>query len=884
MSFSEAGSYDVTLVIEDAFGLQSTPFTQSINVSADTNGISAKAYFNASPFTDFSGITLFNRSIAGDGAISEIYYLIDGIRYDSLDFTYGSRLDLPLSHDGDLDIEIFVTDDLGNTSSFQKTVVMDNTIKPVVLFDLAQSDNLTVYLKGIDSYDPMFEISSMTIDWGDGNSEFIDPINFYLTHNYIVAGNYDVTMTINTHRGESTSLTKTVSITDSTVPAIDPTALFEVVQDPTLGHVRLYVSQSGTPNGLITGYNWEMGDGNVIQGLDQVAYFYDVGIYPVTLTITDESGLTASQTQTIIITENGDPLVISANCNTDSNNLFVGCLTYVGHRFAQFDNLQVDWGDGSVENIAPTHPYFSAYENLGHTYSEAGNYTITFHAIAANGDSAIVTRDVYFSSGNMRPIGNVSCQTNGMSVTCNSMGSYDPDGFITNYEYEVLPGVNVFSQDGNMTYTYQSPGTYHISMVAYDQFGLDSVPITVSVVIEQVNSPPVAILSCVSNGPRQISCHANSSYDPDGSIISYEYDLDDENIFTKVTPAQFSFTYDVGGAKNVSLLVTDNNGATHLVSETIQIQENSNPVANFFCNVNGDKTLDCDASASSDPEGDQLVYYWSFFDHLEEGTVMASNTYSNYGDVTVKLRVEDTYGFSDEKSFTYRLIDVISDPFAVISTRINHELKLVELDGSKSKDGGKEVVQYEWTIQGSPSSITTSDDVVFYTFPDFGTYEIALKVTDGLGRTSMANKTITLFDFPVPDPGESDYDFIEGIDTDLDGVRDDLQRWIIAKSKDSDVLDSLRRLSIIAQQIAVEGNSNGTAITNLSNFEQEEKCLRSFYENFNDFYEIIRTFKSNVFNNRSRLKNYLITVEEFAGKVIDIETNSARLNRSCPSR
>ncbi len=471
-----------------------------------------------------------------------------------------------------------------------------------------------------------------------------------------------------------------------------------------------------------------------------------------------------------------------------------------------------------------------------------------------------------------------------MSVTCNSMGSYDPDGFITNYEYEVLSGVNVFSQDGNMTYTYQSPGTYYITMVAYDQFGLDSVPVTVPVVIEQVNSPPVAILSCVSNGPRQISCHANSSYDPDGSIISYEYDLDDENIFTKVTPAQFSFTYDVGGEKNVSLLVTDNSGATHLVSETIQIQENINPVASFFCNVNGDKTLDCDASASSDPEGDQLAYYWSFFDHLEEGSVIASNTYSNYGDVTVKLRVEDTYGFSDEKSFSYRLIDVISDPFAVISTRINHELKLVELDGSKSKDAGKEVVQYEWTIQGSPSSITTSDDVVSYTFPDFGTYEIALKVTDGLGRTSMANKTITLFDFPVPDPGESDYDFIEGIDTDLDGVRDDLQRWIIAKSKDSDVLDSLRRLSIIAQQIAVEGNSNGTAITNLSNFEQEEKCLRSFYENFNDFYEIIRTFKSNVFNNRSRLKNYLITVEEFAGKVIDIETNSARLNRSCPSR
>jgi PKD repeat protein len=744
-TFNEIGNVDISLIVEDFFGVESAVSTQTITVNSDTNGVPASAYFNVDLFPTFTGLDIYNRSIAGDGEIVELYYLVDGIRYDLYDFTYGSRINLQnISHDGDIEVSIFVTDSLGNQSSLTKTFVMDNTVKPIASFELEQSNSLTAYVKAIKSYDPLNDINSISIDWGDGAVESINPTSLYLTHQYLQAGDYNVTLTINTTRGESSSHTKTISIIDGVVPTINPTALFEVQKDPALGHVRVYVSESGTPNGSITGYSWQMGDGNVIEGLDQVAYFYDVGIYPVTLTITDSLGLTSSQTQTIVITENGDPLVISPQCSTNSNTLTADCVTYVAHRFAQFNNLQVDWGDGSVENFSPLNPYASLYDSLTHTYSEAGSYTATFYATAANGDTATVTREFYFDSGNMRPTGYISCNSNGLTVFCNGTGSYDPDGFITHYEFEVAQGNVIFSQDGQLSFTYPQAGTYEISLVAYDQLGLASIPVSTTITLEQVNNPPVAQLNCNSDSAFKVSCDAIGSYDSDGGIYTYEYIFygDTTESVIRNTDSSFNYYFESAGNKRIDLIVTDDKGVSATTTINVDVLDNIAPIAAFSCSSDAVGELSCDGSSSSDSDGTISQYNWTINGQTYSGQVISVSGISATN-VTVQLQVVDNAGATNMSTGSVSMY-VNQAPVANFVCSSNNPQE-ISCDASSSSDD--DIIQsYTWTIN---SQNYTGQNIVVSGILS-SSVEVSLEVVDSYGETNQKTTSVNVSENQPP--------------------------------------------------------------------------------------------------------------------------------------
>ncbi len=78
---------------------------------------------------------------------------------------------------------------------------------------------------------------------------------------------------------------------------------------PRIGEpVRFDASASSDPNGTITGYRWDFGDGSVVPpsgwlSHPQVIHTYNApGIYQVQLTVKDEMGLSASATRTITVT------------------------------------------------------------------------------------------------------------------------------------------------------------------------------------------------------------------------------------------------------------------------------------------------------------------------------------------------------------------------------------------------------------------------------------------------------------------------------------------------------------------------------------------------------------------------------------------------------
>ncbi len=83
------------------------------------------------------------------------------------------------------------------------------------------------------------------------------------------------------------------------------------------------------------------------------------------------------------------------------------------------------------------------------------------------------------------------------------------------------------------------------------------------------NSPPMSNVGgpYTENVGNPIIFDGTGSFDLGGSIISYDWDFGDGNFGSGENP---SHSYDATGTYNVSLTVTDNDGAEH-ISTTLQL-------------------------------------------------------------------------------------------------------------------------------------------------------------------------------------------------------------------------------------------------------------------------------------------------------------------------
>jgi PKD repeat protein len=167
--------------------------------------------------------------------------------------------------------------------------------------------------------------------------------------------------------------TKTIQLQDRI-----PTASFTFTSGTILTSAS--VSFNGTasfdPDGTIVNYAWTFGDGSTGSGATPAHSYSVAGTYSVKLNVTDNSGSTAVNTQTVAITDRPPVVSLTQSLTTATSGEAVVITISASDPDGTIASTTVNWGDGTTDTISgpPT--------TDSHTYSltsgsSSATYTIT---------------------------------------------------------------------------------------------------------------------------------------------------------------------------------------------------------------------------------------------------------------------------------------------------------------------------------------------------------------------------------------------------------------------------------------------------------------------------------------------------------------------------
>jgi len=461
---------------------------------------------------------------------------------------------------------------------------------------------------------------------------------------YDIPGTYDVSLTVTGAHGSYTE-TKNgfITVRLSIVPTADFTA------SPLSGQRPLTVQFTDLSTSNPTEWYWTFGDDNVSNMQNPIHTYANPGTYTVSLTARNSGGSSTPAVKTDYITVSGPRADFTASPRSGTRPLtvyFTDLSTGNPTQWAwDFNNDGVT--DSYERNPIWTYPADGTYTvrlTVDYSYPWAHTETKTAYITV----SQIPAPEAQFSAtpqSGIRPL----------TVRFTDLSTGNPTSWLWDF------GDGTTSSERNPVYTYQSEGSYAVSLTATNEGGSNTNTKSAYIVVNDV-PPPVADFSASPrSGTRPLTVDFTdlSTGNPTGWAWDFQNDGTIDSYDQHPT-----WTYNAVGTYAVKLTVTNEGGSdTNLKTAYITISDIPAPLSEFTASPrSGTRPLTVNFIDQS--TGNPTSWSWDFGEGTFSTERNPSHTYASPGAYTVRLNVSNSAGYNINTKTAYIQVNDIAMPAA----------------------------------------------------------------------------------------------------------------------------------------------------------------------------------------------------------------------------
>jgi len=600
------------------------------------------------------------------------------------------------------------------------------------------------------SFDPNGEITSFVWDFGDETTGKGQKTS----HIYVKSGKYMVSLVVTDDAGAVSQPTCEVPVIVNYQPRVDfsvrSLSLNRVLQS--LDAIE-FIDESYDPDGEIVAWCWGFGDSEFGEGHTALHTYRHSGEYIIALTVIDDNGETASQTQSLRIENRlpvarfdfapkipneGEQVTFDASVSYDEDGAVV--------------RYEWDFNTDGLIDICTEQP------TVSYTFPKGGEFEVSLRVIDAEGATSYPFSTMI--DVNWKPIAAfraTSFSLNELEEVSFTDCSRDPGGAIEMWRWDFGDGTS--SDLPSPCHIYQTDGTYTVTLTVTDKNGVQD---QMSAKIAVKNLSPSAKFT--ANGKEDelevltrdlVTFDASKSEDrsPEGKIVRYEWDLNGDGTYEECTTSPtLTHSYLDDGNYKVRLRVVDDDGATARSSLIIKVK-NRPPNAAFDWTP---RLLDDSSEAvffdrSTDVDGVVIGWHWEFGDGETATNQPASHRFLDDGVYTVTLVVRDDDGSASpllSKGITVgNASPLAAFRISTSSPRVGEAVHFIDRSCDPSPTGA--IIHVAWdfgdgtSCPGLPGCCGDGDihsPTHIYDVP--GLYTVTLIVIDEEGALSNISRTL----------------------------------------------------------------------------------------------------------------------------------------------
>lgn len=630
---------------------------------------------------------------------------------------FGATVARPFETPGVVTARLTVLDDSGalNNAASDEARIRINAAPVAKVGPTIVTDRLVVTLDGGASFDPNGDRLGYTWDFGDGSPLQTGRV---VTHTFPRSGAFPVTLTVDDGSGlPNANAVDAGQVIIDARPIADAGGGREVCSGDT---VLFDASASRDPDGGLLRQQWDFGDGTRSDLVNPAKTYQTPGVYAVTLTVRDESGLPRGvHSDRVAVAVREAPRARAS-----------GPLRICTNQPVRFDGSASTDADGSVDSFSWSFGDGSTAggERPVKIFERAGDYRVS---LTITGDGGAFCNATDTSEIDVAVVDAPRLDIEGPTRAAAGVEHVWRAALADGARAAALRwtlGDGAEAQGESIAHVFAEPGVHDIGLEAALADD-DSPCATVSARLRVVaNAPPVAAFSqperAATGAP--VLFDAVASADPDGAITRYAWDFGDGATASGV---QVEHRFTEPGAYRVTLAAHDDAGVVNSVALATQTITVTAPPSAGLTDPGPLCVGESRVWRAPVPQGGSAV--WRFGDGVEAEGGEVRRAFSSPGVYAVTARMDDGLGLINSVREETVMTRVNAVPIADAGPdRLICPGDAVTFDGGGSRDPDGEIVAWRWAFD---DGVTLEGARVERRFDAPGVVGVRLTVTDDSG-------------------------------------------------------------------------------------------------------------------------------------------------------